>query len=53
MADKEKMQNTNEVQGDEKEITALDSFRQIMKVLNRHRLIVPSDFDEETFIPDL
>lgn len=35
------------------EITALDSFRQIMTVMNKHRLIEPSDFEEETFIPDL
>jgi len=34
-------------------ITALDSFREIMTVMNKHRLIVPSDFDEESFMPDL
>jgi hypothetical protein len=37
----------------EKMITALDSFKEIMIVMNKHRLIVPSDFDEESFMPDL
>lgn len=37
----------------EKMITALDSFKEIMTVMNKHRLIVPSDFDEESFMPDL
>ena len=39
--------------GPKRQITALDSYRQIMSVMNRHRLIVEDDFVDETFIPDL
>ena len=51
MTDKEK---TTETSNDfDEEITALDSFKEIMTVMNKHRLIEPSDFEDETFIPDL
>lgn len=38
--------------GPKRQITALDSFDAILKVVNRHRPYEPSDFEKEYFIPD-
>lgn len=51
MSDKEEnIETSNDF---DEEITALDSFKEIMTAMNKHRLIVPSDFDDESFTPDL